>query len=114
MTLLLSISSDGFEPEISRPAPEKLIAGDPVHRAWNCEDDGGGLYAGVWESTPGEWRVEYAEWEYCEILSGVSVLTDEAGESRRYVAGDAFAIRRGFRGTWRVEETTRKRYVIKL
>lgn len=112
--LLLPIETTSLEPEISRPSPEKVLAGDPVHRTWNCEDDGAGLYAGIWESTPGEWRIAYDEWEYCEILSGISVLTDENGEARRYAAGDAFVIRRGFRGTWRVEETTRKRYVIKL
>lgn len=109
---LLAIDIGDMEPEVSRPAPERVIAGDPVHRTWNVED-ADGLYAGIWESTPGEWRIRYSEWEYCEILSGVSVLVDASGNERRFAAGDVFVIRPGFEGTWRVVETTRKRYVIR-
>ncbi len=102
------------EPEPGRPAPDRLIAGDPEFRTWNIEDQGGGLYAGVWESTPGKWRVQYDEWEYCRILSGVSIVTEDGGGAMRVGAGDSFIIRPGFRGTWEVVETTRKEYVIKL
>ena len=62
MTLLLAVTATGT-PEVARPAPERLIAGDPVHRTWLTEE-ADGLYAGVWESTPGTWRVVYDEWEY--------------------------------------------------
>jgi uncharacterized protein len=73
----------------------------------------GGLFAGIWESTPGKWRIEYDEWEFCHILSGVSVIAEEGGVARRVSAGDSFIIRPGFRGTWEVLETTRKEYVIR-
>ncbi|KQT50740.1 cupin [Aureimonas sp. Leaf454] len=102
------------EPEIGAPAPERLIAGEPVHRTWNIEDDGRGLYAGFWESTPGEWRIEYTEWEFCQIVSGRSVVTEEGGAETALTAGDALVLRPGFKGTWRVIETTLKHYVIKL
>lgn len=114
MDRLLVIEIDGREPEIGGPEPDRIVAGTPIHRTWNLEEAEGGVHAGVWESTPGEWRVHYTEWEFCEILSGVSVLRDESGSEKRVCAGDAFVIRPGFRGTWRVEETTRKRYVIRL
>ncbi len=113
MSNFLFLDPAAVAPEESRPAPDRIVSGDPVHRTWNVEERDG-LYAGVWESTPGEWRVEYTEWEYCEILSGVSVLVEDGGPERRVAAGDAFVIRPGFRGAWRVEETTRKRYVIRL
>lgn len=100
-------------PEISRPDPAKVIAGDPVHRTWNIEDRDG-LWCGIWESTPGVWRVAYDEWEYCRILSGVSVLTEDGGAAVTVRAGDSFVIRPGFAGTWEVVETTRKDYVIRL
>ncbi len=112
MTQFLPLDIDAMQPEESRPSPEKVTAGDPVHRTWNVEEREG-LYAGVWESTPGEWRISYTEWEYCEILSGVSVLIEKGGAERRVSAGDAFILRPGFEGWWRVEETTRKRYVIR-
>lgn len=107
----LTITTEGIEPHVSRPAPEKLVAGDPVHRTWNAEERGT-LYAGVWESTPGTWRISYDEWEYCRILSGISVITEEGGEAVEVRAGDGFVLRPGFKGTWSVIETTRKDYVI--
>ena len=101
------------EPEVGRPDPGRLVSGDPVHRTWNVEDRDG-LYAGVWESTPGAWRVVYNEWEFCHILSGHSVLSSDDGEVHVLRAGDAFVIRPGFAGTWEAVETTRKEYVIRL
>lgn len=104
----------GVAPEYGAPAPGRLISGDPKFTTWNIEERGGRLYAGVWESTPGTWRIQYDEWEYCRILSGVSVITEEGGASRRVEAGDSFIIRPGFRGVWEVVTTTRKEYVIHL
>ncbi|MGD9916641.1 MAG: cupin domain-containing protein [Paenirhodobacter sp.] len=98
-------------PEITRPEAAKLVAGDPVHSTWNLEDDRG-LYCGIWESTPGAWRVSYDEWEYCRILAGRSVIEGDDGSRLEVGPGDAFVLRPGFTGIWRVIETTRKDYVI--
>jgi uncharacterized protein len=100
-------------PEVDRPAPDRVIAGDPVFTSWTLEDRDG-LYCGIWESTPGAWRVSYDEWEYCRILSGVSILTEEGGAPVTLRAGDSFVLRPGFRGVWEVVETTRKDFVIRL
>jgi uncharacterized cupin superfamily protein len=99
-------------PETARPAPEKLIAGDPVFTSWDIAE-ADSTYAGLWQSTPGKWRIAYDEWEYCHILEGHSILTDEGGQTHHLRAGDAIVIRPGFRGTWEVVETTRKEYVIR-
>jgi len=100
-------------PDIERPAPDRLIAGDPVHTSWVLEDRDG-LYCGLWESTPGTWRVSYDEWEYCHILSGISILTEDKGAPVTLRKGDSFVLRPGFRGIWQVVETTRKDFVIRL
>ncbi len=110
---LLPILPDGITPESGAPAPDRLISGNPVFTTWNVEE-ADGLFAGIWRSTPGKWRIVYDEWEYCRILSGVSILTDENGTARRVGAGDAFVLRPGFAGTWEVVETTTKDYVIRL
>jgi len=99
--------------EISRPAADRLISGDPEHSTWNLTEDRG-LYCGIWESTPGAWRVKYDEWEYCRILSGVSRITDAQGNVTQVTAGDSFTLPAGFEGIWEVVETTRKEYVILL
>ncbi|MCU0912457.1 MAG: cupin domain-containing protein [Rhodobacteraceae bacterium] len=110
MNLVRVVPTD--PPETARPDPAKVIDGDPVHRSWNLEERDG-LWCGVWESTPGKWRVAYNEWEYCRILSGISVLTEDGGAAVTVRAGDSFVIRPGFAGTWEVVETTRKDYVIR-
>ena len=98
----------------AHPPTGRLISGDPKFRTWNAEEAEGGLYAGIWEATPGKWRIEYDEWEFCHILSGVSVISEDGGEARTVRAGDAFVLRPGFKGSWEVLETTRKEYVIRL
>ncbi len=112
--LFLSIDVDDTEVETGAPAPERLVSGSPSFKTWNLEESPGGLYAGVWESTPGKWEVQYDEWEYCRMLSGVSVITEDGGEEKRVEAGDSFIIRPGFIGTWEVIETTRKEYVVQV
>ncbi|MCC0062504.1 MAG: cupin domain-containing protein [Defluviimonas sp.] len=113
MPMFQRLTPRATTPETERPAPEKVISGDPVHTTWNLEDRGG-LFCGIWESTPGKWRISYDEWEYCRILQGRSVITADDGTEYPLQAGDSFILRPGFRGTWEVLETTRKDYVIRL
>lgn len=112
MPHLALVAREGITPETSRPDPGKIIAGDPVHTSWNIEDRDG-LYCGIWQSTPGTWRVAYSEWEYVRIREGVSVLTEDGGTPVTLRAGDSYIIRPGFSGTWQVVETTVKDYVIR-
>lgn len=94
-------------------AADRVIAGEPVQDTWlEFADESTGFYVGRWRCTPGKWRIAYTEQEYCLLLSGVSVLTDEDGHATTVRAGDAFVIPAGFRGTWEVLETTTKRFVI--
>ncbi|MFZ2102541.1 MAG: cupin domain-containing protein [Oricola sp.] len=109
----LPVTPDPAIAETDRPAPEKLLSGDPVFTTWNAEERDG-LYCGIWQATPGKWRISYDEWEFCHILSGVSVIAEDGGEAVTVRAGDSFILRPGFTGTWEVIETTRKEYVIRL
>ena len=114
MTFFVSIDTNGIEPERGAPAPDRIISGQPIFRTWNAEETADGIYAGIWEATPGKWRIVYDEWEFCHILSGLSVITEDDGEARTVKPGDSFVLRPGFKGTWEVHETTRKEYVIHL
>lgn len=109
-----SIDTDAAAPEEGAPAPDRVLSGSPTFRTWNIEEAEGGVYAGIWEATPGKWRISYDEWEFCHILSGVSVVTEDGGQARTVRAGDSFVLRPGFKGSWEVLETTRKEYVIRL
>ncbi|WP_421929725.1 cupin domain-containing protein [Neoaquamicrobium sediminum] len=109
----LAVTTAGAKPEEGAPAPDRIVSGVPSFSTWNVEEADGGLYAGIWEATPGKWRIEYEEWEFCHILSGVSIVTEDGGEAHTLKAGDSFILRPGFKGTWEVVETTRKEYVIR-
>lgn len=94
-------------------ASDRLVSGNPLQSIWlEYEDPTKQFSVGIWASEVGEWRIRYTEEEYCRILEGRSVITDEAGRSVTVVAGTEFTIPAGFVGTWRVEEPTRKRFVI--
>ncbi|THF52347.1 cupin domain-containing protein [Allorhizobium terrae] len=114
MSKALGFDLSTVEPEEGAPAPEKVLDGDPRFLTWNLEDAGNGLHAGVWQSTPGTWRVSYDEWEYFSILEGHSILTEEGGEPVHLRAGDRMIIQPGFNGIWQVVETTRKDYVVRF
>ncbi|HLP71169.1 MAG TPA: cupin domain-containing protein [Rhizobium sp.] len=114
MSRMLAFDIFAVEPEEGVPAPDRLISGDPHFLTWNLEEAEGGVYAGVWQSTPGKWRILYDEWEYFHVLEGYSVVTEDGGEPVHLKAGDRMILRPGFKGTWEVVETTRKDYVIRL
>ncbi|MCQ1572937.1 cupin domain-containing protein [Neorhizobium galegae] len=114
MSAWIKFDLSSIEPEEGAPASDRLVSGTPTFRTWNFEEADGGLYAGIWEATPGKWRIVYEEWEYFHILSGHSIVTEEGGEAVHLRAGDSMILRPGFKGTWEVVETTRKDYVIRV
>lgn len=108
---LLAFVSRAGPGTTSRPTPDRVLAGDPVVTVWETEGRGS-LSCGMWHCTPGKWRIAYDEWEYCRVVEGLSVVTEDGGAARILRAGDAAVIRPGFRGTWEVIETTLKDYVV--
>lgn len=91
-----------------------VISGKPEFRIWQFEKDGD-IKTGIWESTPGKWHFRNAEnhWEYCRIIEGESIITEDGGEPHHVKAGDSFILHEGFSGTWEAVKTTRKDYVIR-
>ncbi|PPJ46976.1 cupin domain-containing protein [Rhizobium sp. KAs_5_22] len=114
MSHYLNFDPSTVEPEEGAPAADRLIAGNPRFTTWNLEEAPGGVYAGIWQSTPGKWRISYEEWEYFHVLEGHSVVTEDGGTPVHLKPGDRMILRPGFNGTWEVVETTRKDYVIRI
>ena len=71
----------------------------------NCE-------AGVWECTagPSYWILEQNE--FVHILSGNMTVTPDGGESFLAGPGVTFLVPVGWKGTWEINETIRKLYVL--
>ncbi|WP_181706358.1 cupin domain-containing protein [Chthonobacter rhizosphaerae] len=115
-TLFVPFDLSSIEPEDGSPDPDRIVKGEPRTRTWVVEEhDDGATVTGIWESTPGSWRVSYDEWEFCSILSGVTILHEDGAVTPHVLReGDTFVIRPGFSGIWEVVETTRKMFVVRL
>jgi len=110
---LVDFSTGPAETSVARPAADLLLAGDPQTTTRNYfSDSGGRFFCGIWESTPGRWRVRYTENEFCHITRGRIRIADASGQQWTFKAGDSFVIPAGFVGTWETIEPTAKLYVI--
>ena len=102
-----------IEPDVSSPAADRLMEGQPQHRVWNYfTDPGQQFFAGRWSSTCGKWRVRYTESELCVITAGKVVLVSDDGARSAFQQGDAFVVPAGFSGSWEVLEDCTKIYAI--
>jgi len=97
----------------SRPAADRLVAGDPQHSVANYFSDATGqFHTGCWSSTRGKWRIHYSESEFCCLTKGRVVLENRAGERWEFGPGQGFVVPSGFEGTWEVVEDCTKFYAI--
>lgn len=115
MGQVLRIATGPLAALTDRVPADKVVTGEPVTGLRSVhEDEARGLYAGVWESSVGAWRVAYTEDEVCVLVAGRARLISESGVTQDFAAGDAFLIQRGFTGIWETVEPVRKIYVILL
>jgi uncharacterized cupin superfamily protein len=106
---LKGVARDDATPLEHWGAPSRIVAGRPDTRGLNAFSSAHGAFsAGIWECSPGKWRVHYAEDELSVLLSGRLVVTDSAGAQRTFAAGDAFVVPAGFVGTVEIVETVRR------
>ena len=99
--------------EIYHVDEEKCIEGNPQQSLWNhYSDPRDQFHSAVWQRDLGRWKVNYTEYECCQILAEISMLHGSDGSGRKLVAGDKFVIPAGFSGEWEVIETIKKIYVI--
>jgi uncharacterized protein len=102
-----------LDPDVSKPAADRLLAGAPELQLRNFFTDATQqFFAGRWSATRGKWRVHYTENELCVMTAGMVVIESAAGERLSFRAGDAFVIPAGFTGTWEVVEDCSKIYAI--
>jgi uncharacterized cupin superfamily protein len=115
MSLLVQLDlAPTGEAKHAKPAPDRLIAGDPSFRTWAQDASSDGtVNTGIWEATPGETRsIKGETFEFCHILAGVVELTEEGKAPRIFRAGDSFVMKPGYVGVWKTIETVRKIYVV--
>jgi uncharacterized cupin superfamily protein len=110
---IISFAHSPAETTVSRPPADRVLSGNPQHTARNYfSDRTGQMFSGVWESTPGRWRVSYTENEFCHITDGEVTIEGADGDRWTFKPGDSFVIPAGFSGVWHVLKPLRKLYVI--
>ena len=72
----------------------------------------GAFRTGFWSAQPARADITYAKDELCTLLEGEVRLTDEAGHTETYVAGDTFVIPKGFSGVWETVKPVRKFFAV--
>ncbi|EIK96209.1 hypothetical protein PMM47T1_12993 [Pseudomonas sp. M47T1] len=90
-----------------------LPLGEPVATvSVTCVERTDGVETGIWECTPGRWRRQIAQQEFCHFTTGRCTFTPDGGEPLHIVAGDALMMPANTCGVWDIQETCRKTYVL--
>ena len=71
-----------------------------------------GVETGIWECTPGRWRRQIVQQEFCHFIKGRCTFTPDGGETLYIEAGDALMLPANSTGIWDIGETVRKSYVL--
>ena len=112
-SMLIKFSESSAAAEEYFLPSEKLLHGNPRQTVWiHYVDATGKFSSGVWSSEPGKWKISYTEEEFCHMIEGRSIITEDGGASVEVSAGESFVIPRGFVGTWEVVERTTKQFAI--
>jgi uncharacterized cupin superfamily protein len=99
--------------ELGQPGPVAVPLGEPVAQvATQGVERADGVEAGVWECSPGRWRRQVMQKEFCHFIQGRCTFTPDEGEPIEIQAGDALMFPANTTGIWDVQETVRKSYVI--
>ena len=71
-----------------------------------------GVLMGTWECEPGKLKLNLDVTEFCHLLKGHWILTNDDGNVTELKAGDSFSFPKGWTGVSEVVDTIRKVYTI--
>ena len=100
---------------LGEATPVAVPLGEPV-AATRCISEArtDGVETGIWECSPGRWRRQIVQQEFCHFISGHCTFTPDGGEPLQIEAGDALMLPANCTGIWDVTETVRKTFVLML
>ena len=95
--------------------PVAVPLGTPVAvTSVTCVERTDGVETGIWECTPGRWRRQIVQQEFCHFIKGRCTFTPDGGEALIIEVGDALMLPANSTGIWDIQETVRKTYVLIL
>ncbi|MGZ0711862.1 cupin domain-containing protein (plasmid) [Coraliomargarita sp. W4R53] len=106
---LLDINTAELAPSA---APVRIVSGTPTCRELVMVDNGD-VEIGVWEVTPGVFdSVKDGIGEVVQFVYGAGRIVHPNGSVSPIAPGVVVEFEEGWKGTWYIEETTRKLYTI--
>ncbi len=93
--------------------PVAVPLGEPVSQVRSAGTSGvGASQHGVWQCTPGVWRRQVMQAEFCHFLSGEAIFRPDDGEPVHIKGGDTvyFPARSG--GIWEILSECEKVYIV--
>lgn len=109
-----------FRPEqlaqrFSAPAPVPVPLGEPVSMVQSqsiTAESSATTRAGVWQCSPGRWRRQVRQAEFCHFLEGECTFTPDQGSPIEIRAGDVLFFPPNSQGVWDIRASTRKIFIV--
>ena len=111
--MTISHFKNALEQLLSAATPVAVPLGQPLAmiRSLGVERDDG-VEAGIWECSPGRWRRQVVQQEFCHFIAGTCTFTPDGGEAIEIRAGDALVFPANTTGIWDIRETVRKTFLL--
>lgn len=94
-------------------APVAEPLGGPVSQVRSAAISGIGASShGVWHCTPGVWRRQVVQAEFCYFLSGEAIFRPDGGEPLHISGGQAVYFPPESRGTWEILRESEKIFIV--
>ena len=68
-----------------------------------CVEHDDGVETGIWECTPGRWRRQIVQQEFCHFIAGRCTFIPDVGEPIEIKAGDALMLPANTTGVWDIQ-----------
>lgn len=109
-----------FRPEelakqLGDPVAVPVPVGEPVSRVRSksiLSSSHPGTRAGLWECSPGRWRRQVKQAEFCHFLEGECTFTPDQGAPVQIKAGDVLFFPPNSMGVWDIRTPSRKIFVV--
>jgi uncharacterized protein len=96
------------------PVPAEMVVEGAPHTSGTVVfvNADGSSEAGIWDCSAGAYRVTVERDEFCHLLRGRVVVSEDGQDPVELRPGDCMMFPRGWTGEWRIVESVRKAYMI--
>ena len=99
--------------QVAQPAaPVPQPVGEPVSLVRSASHAGVSSRHGAWECSPGTWRRQVVQAEFCHFLEGEAIFTPDTGEAIHLRAGESAYFPENSTGVWNILTHSKKVFIV--